>query len=67
MNCTSDFQLFGISLLNRDIDEVSEYIVKSILSGTSFTLATPNIDHFVRIEKMSNPLIGLHDISKYHK
>ena len=51
MNCTSDFQLFGISLLNKDMDEVSEYIVKSILSGTSFTLATPNIDHFVRIEK----------------
>tara|TARA_Y100001973_G_C5206334_1_gene341749 strand:- start:4552 stop:5307 length:756 start_codon:yes stop_codon:yes gene_type:complete len=51
VNYTCDFKLFDIPLINKDIQEVSDYILSSLYSGNCVSLATPNIDHFVRIAK----------------
>ena len=51
VNNTSNIELFGLQLLNRDLDDVCQFIQDSVLLGNCFSLATPNIDHFVRIEK----------------
>ncbi len=51
VNNASNIELFGLQLLNRDPDDVCQFIQDSVMLGLCFSLATPNVDHFVRIEK----------------
>ena len=51
MNNSNNIELFGLLLLNSDLEVVCQFIEEAVLSGSCISLATPNIDHFVRIEK----------------
>jgi exopolysaccharide biosynthesis WecB/TagA/CpsF family protein len=45
------FEIFGISLLNNDLGYLLAFIEQSLGQNKRVSFATPNIDHFVRIEK----------------
>lgn len=51
METERHFDIFGISLLNNDLGYLLAFIEQSLEQNKRVSFATPNIDHFVRIEK----------------
>lgn len=45
------FDIFGLSLLDSELPEIAKLIESSLSREVSVSFATPNVDHFVRIEK----------------
>ncbi|MCP4056792.1 MAG: WecB/TagA/CpsF family glycosyltransferase [Pseudoalteromonas sp.] len=57
------FTLFGIEIWNVNIREVVRLIKRSSERGIALSIATPNIDHFVRINKNSSILCVYQSLS----